>query len=387
MRRQRLLSLFVLIAGAIAGVVIVDYIGAVFAITVFGSYLCAFLLLPFSLSGLKLSLDRPQDVQRGENADLQVHLTRRIFCPCGSVKIVFSLKNRFNGLSSTESVIVRPMRGGSTLTLPVHAPHAGNTEVAVKRVWFYDLTGLLCIPRRMEAVATFCALPQNETIPVHSVLPQETEDSGETDPNRPGHSRPELFGVHEYLPGDPLRDIHWKLSARLDKMMVREYVRPVSRDMELLLLNGGSGLSLAAVDKLADAAFSLSLSLAHSQINHTFCWCENGQAKTVLIRSEGDSFAAVRAALSAGLCSSGELCSFLHGALPPASLRIILAASDDEAVIRSLFPRERDRLLFIGDEVPPLFAERIAACKACPADSPEHPVAAAAFLLEQGVRA
>ncbi len=387
MSRRRFLSLFILIASAVSGVLIADYIGAVFAMTVIGMFCCSFLLLPFSLLGLTLSLDNPQDVQRGGNADLQVHLTRKGFCPCGSVKIIFSLQNHFTGHSSKESVIVQPVKGKSTLALPVHAPHAGNTEISVTRIWFYDLTGLLCIPRKVKGAASFCALPQSETARVRSVLPQEAEDSGEADPNRPGHSRPELFGVHEYVPGDPLRDIHWKLSARLDKMMVREYVRPVSRDIGLLLLNGGSGISPAAADKLADAAFSLSLSLVQADIRHTLCWCENGQAKTAPVQSEEDVFAAARAMLSVPLCPSDMLCSFLHSALPPAALRVIFAASEDETVIRSLLPREHDRLFFIGDDVPPLFAERISVCKASPVHSPESPAASAALLLDQGVYA
>lgn len=387
MRRQRFLSLFILIASAVSGVLIADYIGAVFAMTVAGMFFCSFLLLPPSLFGLALSLDVPQDVQRGESTDLQVRLTRKGFCPCGSVRIVFSLQNRFTGHSAKESVIVRPVKGKSTLTLPVYAPHVGNTEISVTRIWFYDLTGLLCIPRKVKNAVSFCALPQSETAPVRSVLPQEAEDSGDADPNLPGHSRPELFGVHEYVPGDPLRDIHWKLSARLDKMMVREYVRPISRDMGLLLLNGGSGISVAAADRLADATFSLSLSLVQADIRHTLCWCENGQAKTVLVQSEEDVFAAARAMLSVPLCPSDILCSFLHGTLPPAALRVIFAVSNDETVIRSLLPKEHDRLLFIGDDVPPLFAERISVCKASPVDSPEAPVAAAALLLDQGVYA
>lgn len=387
MRRQRFLSLFILIASAVSGVLIADYIGAVFAMTVIGMFFCSFLLLPFSLFGLTLSLDAPQDVQRGENTNFQVRLTRKGFCPCGSVRIVFSLQNHFTGHSSKESVIVRPVKGKSTLTLPVYAPHVGNTEIAVTCVWFYDLTGLLCIPRKMKGAASFCALPQSETAPVRSISPQEAEDSGEVDPNRPGHSRPDLFGVHEYVPGDPLRDIHWKLSARLDKMMVREYVRPVSRDMGLLLLNGGSGISLAAADRLADAAFSLSLSLVQADVRHTLCWCENGQAKTALVQSEEDVFAAARAVLSVPLCPSDMLCGFLHSALPPAALRVIFAASDEESVILSLLPREHDRLFFIGDDVPPLFAERISVCRASSVHSPETPAAAVALLLDQGVYA
>jgi uncharacterized protein (DUF58 family) len=36
----------------------------------------------------------------------------------------------------------------------------------------------------------------------------------------------ELFGVREYRAGDPLRRIHWRSSARLGQLVVREYEPP-----------------------------------------------------------------------------------------------------------------------------------------------------------------
>ena len=36
----------------------------------------------------------------------------------------------------------------------------------------------------------------------------------------------ELFGVREYRAGDPLRRIHWRSSARLGELVVREYEPP-----------------------------------------------------------------------------------------------------------------------------------------------------------------
>jgi uncharacterized protein (DUF58 family) len=36
----------------------------------------------------------------------------------------------------------------------------------------------------------------------------------------------ELFGVREYRPGDPLRRIHWRSSARLGELVVREHEPP-----------------------------------------------------------------------------------------------------------------------------------------------------------------
>lgn len=190
MSRRRFLSLFILIASAVSGVLIADYIGAVFAMTVIGMFCCSFLLLPFSLFGLTAF--------SGQSAGCAARRECR-FAGTSYTKGLLSVRQRQNHLLFTESFYRSFLqrerdraagKGKSTLALPVHAPHAGNTEISVTRVWFYDLTGLLCIPRKVKGAASFCALPQIETARVRSVLPQEAEDSGEADPNRPGHSRP-----------------------------------------------------------------------------------------------------------------------------------------------------------------------------------------------------
>jgi len=58
-----------------------------------------------------------------------------------------------------------------------------------------------------------------------SSAPQARELEASVSAPRSG-SGMELFGVREYRPGDPLRRIHWKSSARLGELVVREYEPP-----------------------------------------------------------------------------------------------------------------------------------------------------------------
>ena len=55
--------------------------------------------------------------------------------------------------------------------------------------------------------------------------PQAREIEASVSAPRAG-SGTELFGVREYRPGDPLRRIHWRSSARLGELVVREYEPP-----------------------------------------------------------------------------------------------------------------------------------------------------------------
>jgi uncharacterized protein (DUF58 family) len=58
-----------------------------------------------------------------------------------------------------------------------------------------------------------------------SSAPQARELEASVSAPRAG-SGMELFGVREYRPGDPLRRIHWRSSARLGELVVREYEPP-----------------------------------------------------------------------------------------------------------------------------------------------------------------
>jgi uncharacterized protein (DUF58 family) len=45
----------------------------------------------------------------------------------------------------------------------------------------------------------------------------------------------EFYGIREYQPGDPLRRVHWRSSARMGRLAVVEYEHDVSVDVTLLL--------------------------------------------------------------------------------------------------------------------------------------------------------
>ncbi len=50
----------------------------------------------------------------------------------------------------------------------------------------------------------------------------------------PGDDPGETYDIREYQPGDSIRQIHWKLSGKLDDIMIREKSFPVD-DTVLIL--------------------------------------------------------------------------------------------------------------------------------------------------------
>lgn len=92
---------------------------------------------------------------------------------------------------------------------------------------------------------------------------------------RPGTDPSETFSIREYLPGDPIRQIHWKLSQKNDTTMLRELGLPVAEETLLLLDTSASddGLDAEAMDA-SHGNHSLPLQRAGKRRDLTQRWLE-----------------------------------------------------------------------------------------------------------------
>ena len=79
-----------------------------------------------------------------------------------------------------------------------------------------------------------------------------TTESEET--AKKGHDFSDVSDVREYIPGDKLMSIHWKLSAKRDILMVKD--RESMSDEQIVVLISLSG-SAAEVDDVIDLSYML----------------------------------------------------------------------------------------------------------------------------------
>lgn len=80
---------------------------------------------------------------------------------------------------------------------------------------------------------------------------------------KPGSDPGEIFAIREYIPGDSIRQIHWKLSEKCDKTMVREFGLQVVNDM-LVLLETAEADSPEETDAITEVFASVCQSLANN---------------------------------------------------------------------------------------------------------------------------
>lgn len=194
--------------------------------------LFAFLYLMFVSYRLKVSVDIPIVIaEKGGMLSLYLRIKNGFFLPLGRVKVQIAY-----GLSTEDRPLrkwlwTRPvMPGSNRYSYQVLLPEAGCYEFSVRKQRIYDMSGLFYFSgkRKGKGYATAIVLPRLWDVAVH--LGENVRnffgDADVYDELRPGYDPAEMFEVREFADGDKLQSIHWKLSAKMDELVVRENSMP-----------------------------------------------------------------------------------------------------------------------------------------------------------------
>ena len=89
-----------------------------------------------------------------------------------------------------------------------------------------------------------------------------------------GHDFSDVSDVREYIPGDKLMSIHWKLSAKRDILMVKDRVSMSDQQMVLLVELSGTD---EEVDDVLTLAYAVVKRLVEEQTYVKLMWWSEGR--------------------------------------------------------------------------------------------------------------
>lgn len=123
-----------------------------------------------------------------------------------------------------------------------HIPskHCGQIDMTYKRLWVYDYLGLFRLPKKQTEPCLVYVLPRL----LAGSEPHPMEQHVTAWKPKPGGGFSENHDLRLYRPGDDLRQIHWKMAAKTGKLIYREPVEPVCKDILLILTLSGTAEEL-----------------------------------------------------------------------------------------------------------------------------------------------
>lgn len=224
------------------------------------------------------------------------------------------------------------------------SPHCGKITVDAESAAIKDPLGLFVRKKALNAHGSLLVLPNTFEVQIELETPDAPDiESDDYSAIRSGDDPSELFGIRSYREGDSLRSIHWKLSEKYDRTVVKEMSQQVAHAILLLLDNCPGGVSdYDRAERACEALISVSQALADSFVSHQIAWFnrETGLMELATIASLDDLAGEQGRLLSARILQDGE--------------GIVARALEDDALLAST----RHVLLFAPDR--PAHAEALA---------------------------
>lgn len=152
--------------------------------------------------------------------------------------------------------------GTTTETLVLPTMYCGAYRIRAEQLYIYDIFAVFRAKRNVKLETEFLIYPKTGALPL-SLAERDVYDmeSFRYSDEKSGDDANETFDIREYRAGDSIRKIHWKLTGKLDQVMIRESSYPVFHSILLLWETGYQEAALPLAKQL-DAAMSVYLSIA-----------------------------------------------------------------------------------------------------------------------------
>lgn len=168
---------------------------------------------------------------------------------------------------------------------------AGGYLFRMRRVRIYDWTGWFYLTIYTKQTAAAHLLPQVSELPLQlsGAVRNFFGEAEVYDDLRGGTDTSEVFQIRPYAPGDRLQNIHWKLSAKSEELMVREHSLP--KGCAIVLLLGArrmEKLSHRRRDLFLQIAAAISFALTDAGCPHIVSWYDDVRQDLVRMRVDDE---------------------------------------------------------------------------------------------------
>ena len=241
----------------------------VFIMLVFHSYvnlilLVGLILFPFySIYGihkvkesLTLWIVAPdENMERGSRFYLRFFVKNPTWFPVVNATLKLKVGNQFYQEEGIHYLNL-PIRAKkeTEVVYPVVMDYSGCFQISSESICLVDLLGIyeVTIPINAETECLVFPGGKERNQEAGRIYMQGVAEAMES--REKGYDFSEISGIREYIPGDKLQNIHWKLSVKKDELMVKERVSVSAMQLNVLVeLANDKDMCLESVLELTDS--------------------------------------------------------------------------------------------------------------------------------------
>ncbi len=232
--------------------------------------------------------------EAGEENEISIVLRNDAWLPASRLCLCLQMKNKISGRKKKHRLEVSvPAKSEVSVSFPADCGHCGTVELSLLWMRLIGSVPVYSWKRTIRTRKKSGRTPEAELIVIPKIQDLAMEISPQTrnyvvdwdswEALHPGNDVSQIYQIRPFRPEDRLQHVHWKLSARLDEWMVKEFSR--QEGPAVLILMDWQRESFSSLDWILEAASSLSFAMI---MKH----CKNLMASSFCM--EGEWFAVER---------------------------------------------------------------------------------------------
>ncbi len=245
---------------------------AIMSIVPFLSILSVFILR----RKLEVTLEAPEREQSREDLGfLRMVIKNPTWILSYDANIRLQTESCFYGDTGDVRISV-PIRMHSTYEkmIPLRYSMNGMYRYRLDGINMRDFLGFFSLSKKVRSETEVVVLPPMEGQKVGDLSDMSRGMTESEETMKRGHDFSDVSDVREYIPGDKLMSIHWKLSAKRDILMVKDRVS--MSDQQMVILTELSG-EHAQVDEILTLTYGVCMSFVREQVYVRLLWWSEGR--------------------------------------------------------------------------------------------------------------
>lgn len=196
-----------------------------------------------------------EPMKKGDEFHLRFLLHNSTYFPLLNATVKLTIKNYFYK-EEGEHFLNMPVRArkDTEVVYPIIMECCGRFAVKTESIQLMDLLGIyeVSIPLKQEKECLIFPSGAERAQEAGKLYINGVSESMES--KEKGYDFSEVSGIREYIPGDKLQNIHWKLSVKKDELMVKERISVSAMQLNVLVdLANDEEMRLEEVLELADS--------------------------------------------------------------------------------------------------------------------------------------
>lgn len=272
-----------------------------------------------SLKGMAVDISVKGGTEKGDFANLFITLKNESRVTAFGTKLKIKIENKYTG---DETVIFTPS------TIPAHSREifkeklksqfAGKISCEVLSLHAKGLFGVLPFRKKIEQGTSYVVMPEIFDVMVtHSYRESKMKDNETYSETKRGQDMSTVFQIREYVPGDKINRIHWKLSVKRDEIVVRDGSLPIDKSIFVMWDKGiktTDNRDSELCERSASTVLSICNGLIEAGLPFEFIWNFNSgkQMLSRTVENEVDLMNAIAEALATPIEAAESRLSSLY---------------------------------------------------------------------------